>query len=436
MRLLVVSATLLLSGVGLILPAAAAADARLVDIRIGKRSSSETRVVFESTVRPVVTLQTAETDTSRQTNDLTVFFANKNLAPTSLPQRGWGTVEGVIAGAKVDQGLAYIIEFGAPTRIKDVFVLEPKDGGQTYRLVLDFEKGPPGALVASIPDDFQVKSPRYSSITDVIEQSLAGGKKTPPDWGEVRATRPLQVTDETSVKARKRVIVLDAGHGGSDPGAIGAKGTKEADVTLRAATTLGKILEKTDRYEVVFTRKGNERLALEQRAPIARKAKAELFLSLHADALRDKSVRGASVYTLSEEGNVRSAKEAARSEDYRVFDLDMAEQPPEVGGILFDLAQRRTGNESARFADVLIGKLAGVTPLLNNTHRRENLRVLLAPDVPAVLLELAFMSNVEDEINLRSQDWHDRTMAAVAVAIDSYFDNLDNARHAANTQSR
>ena len=231
--------------------------------------------------------------------------------------------------------------------------------------------------------------------------------------------------------AGEAVIVIDAGHGGGDPGAAGQKGTKESLVTLAAAKSLAEILRASGRYEVVLTRQADKRLAHEERSRLAREAKADLFISLHADAHANAKVRGGSVYTLSEEGTVRSAREAKASGDYVVFDLDIRDEDPQVGGILYNLAQRKTGDESDRFAERLIATLNGVTPMLNNTHRRGNFKVLLAPDVPAVLLELAFISNAQDEANLNSPAWRRRTMTAVAGAIDAYFASGGAARHAA-----
>jgi N-acetylmuramoyl-L-alanine amidase len=201
-------------------------------------------------------------------------------------------------------------------------------------------------------------------------------------------------------------------------------------VTLSAALSLAEILRETGRYEVVLTRSKDVRLAHEERSRIARDAKAELFISLHADAHADAKVRGGSVYTLSDAGTERSAREALATGNYTVFDLDIGEADRQVGGILYNLAQRRTANESDEFAEILIGGLGGVTPLLNNTHRRGNFKVLLAPDVPAVLLELAFISNRQDEANLSSAAWRKRSMGAAAAAIDHYFQQRASAMHA------
>ena len=167
-------------------------------------------------------------------------------------------------------------------------------------------------------------------------------------------------------------------------------------------------------------------------AKVALARRLRRLVGVDEDAIADSKVRGGSVYTLSDEGTERSAREAREKGDYLVFDLNIGEADPQVGGILYNLAQRRTSNESDAFAELLIDRLSGVTPLLNNTHRRGNFKVLLAPDVPAVLLELAFISNARDEANLSSHAWRKRTMAAAAAAIDAYFQQKGATKHASN----
>ena len=162
----------------------------------------------------------------------------------------------------------------------------------------------------------------------------------------------------------------------------------------------------------------------------ARAAGADLFISLHADAISQPAVRGASVYTLSEESTARSAKIAKSQGDYQVYDVNLKEYDSVVGDILFDKAQDTTMTKSSKFAEILIKNLSGKTPMLNRSHRQGDLRVLLAPDVPAVLLEMAFISNAKDEANLNSPVWRSRTMGAVADSIDAYFESESRQRQA------
>jgi N-acetylmuramoyl-L-alanine amidase len=218
----------------------------------------------------------------------------------------------------------------------------------------------------------------------------------------------------------RRVIVIDAGHGGHDPGAPGVAGGKEKAVVLAAALRLRDELEGRGCYHVVLTRDGDAFLPLDERVRIARENKADLFISLHADSNPNPAAKGASVYTLSERGGAR-ARGAMEAQDWDV-DLGEASHSPQVQRILVDLARRETTNRSADFAQALIARLGQAsTPLLRNTHRSAGFFVLLAPDVPAVLLEMGFMTNAQDEARLTDPVQRARMMAGVADAVDVYF---------------
>jgi N-acetylmuramoyl-L-alanine amidase len=213
------------------------------------------------------------------------------------------------------------------------------------------------------------------------------------------------------------VVVIDAGHGGKDPGARGQR-LVEKDVTLAAAEALRARLERDGRYKVVLTRSSDQYVALENRVQIARRADADLFISLHADAGTEDGLRGASVYTLSDKAAHRSAK-FVNKEDW--FISASASGDSGVRDILLDLTQRATKNRSAAFAEVLLDGIDDHTPLLRRSHREAGLAVLLAPDVPAVLLEMGFLTNPKDEANLGSKAHRTRLMNAVGDAIDAYF---------------
>jgi N-acetylmuramoyl-L-alanine amidase len=220
------------------------------------------------------------------------------------------------------------------------------------------------------------------------------------------------------------VIVLDAGHGGKDPGAVGVKGTMEKDITLKMAKELKALLESGGRYKVVLTRDEDKLLALRQRIDVARAAGADLFISLHADHIEQTSLRGASVYTLSENASdAEAARLAAReNKEDLITGIDLSSQNQMVTSILIDLAQRETKNLSARFASMLSEELADHTHVINNSHRFAGFVVLKAPDVPSVLVELGYLSNEKDEAALASKR-HRRVLAnAVRDAIDRYFE--------------
>ena len=212
-------------------------------------------------------------------------------------------------------------------------------------------------------------------------------------------------------------MVIDAGHGGRDSGAQGARGF-EKDVNLAAALTLAEHLGKTGRYKVVLTRNSDVYVPLETRVRIAQRAGADLFISLHSDSGPQTDLSGASVYTLSDKATGRAAQFVSQDDWFMKASLTGDQG---VRDILFDLTQRATRNRSAVFARTLVSHIEGKAPLLRHSHRDAGLMVLLAPDVPAVLLEMGFVNNPVDEARLRDPASRARLMRAVVGAIDTHF---------------
>lgn len=220
---------------------------------------------------------------------------------------------------------------------------------------------------------------------------------------------------------RRPIIVIDPGHGGNDPGAVGGLGTLEKAVTFAGAKELQAQLIATGRYDVMLTRSTDVYVDHEERLRIARAGGADLFISIHADSAGNDSARGASVYTLSDTSKTRT-REVINTQNW-IMDVDLNKQSDPIGDILVDLAQRKTASQSAQFADILIPSLKSSTRLVGNSHRRAGYFVLLAPDVPAVLLEMGFLSNTEDEKLLITKTHRKKMMKAVTAAINTYFDN-------------
>jgi len=218
---------------------------------------------------------------------------------------------------------------------------------------------------------------------------------------------------------QRPVIVIDPGHGGRDPGAIGVKGTHEKTITTKAANELAARLRRSGRYKVILTRNDDSYVDHDDRLRIARTGQADLFISIHADSAGRRSVRGASVYTLADRAKGRS-KRIVNNQNW-ILDVDLSEQSDPVGDILVDLAQRKTESQSDAFAEILLEELKGKTTLVGNSHRRAGYYVLLAPDVPAVLLELGFLSNPQDEKLLKTKAHRTRILTAVERAIDIYM---------------
>ncbi|MCI4644406.1 MAG: N-acetylmuramoyl-L-alanine amidase, partial [Hyphomonadaceae bacterium] len=223
-------------------------------------------------------------------------------------------------------------------------------------------------------------------------------------------------------RSERYLVVIDPGHGGRDPGAIAASGLREKDVVLQAAHTLKDLLEEAGRYEVRLTRTSDEFIELEDRVTRARNWGADLFISIHADAAANRDVAGASVYTISERGEGRIERESERN-DWHIELEDGVSQ--EVGGILEALTLRETKSNSGYFASLLLPELAEAGPVLRNTHREAGFYVLLAPDVPALLLEMGFLTNGADARRLAGASGRRKAMEAVRDAIDTYFDRQD-----------
>jgi N-acetylmuramoyl-L-alanine amidase len=225
----------------------------------------------------------------------------------------------------------------------------------------------------------------------------------------------------------RRVIALDAGHGGVDPGAISAiTGQQEKAITLAVTRDVRDALQATGRFRVVMTRDSDVFVRLRDRVEIARRAGADLFVSIHADSLQgDQRVTGLSVYTLSEQASDREAEALAQRENRsdRIGGVDIGGASGDLRSILIDLAQRDTLNASARFAQTLVRQMrAADVPTLPQPHRFAGLAVLTAPDVPSVLVELGYLSNREDAKRLADPAQRLRLATGIATSIDRYFD--------------
>lgn len=220
--------------------------------------------------------------------------------------------------------------------------------------------------------------------------------------------------------AGQRLILLDPGHGGHDPGATGGAGTLEKAVTLAAALALQDALAGMADYEVALTRERDQFLAPEDRAEMAMARGASLFLSLHADKTGDPAIRGASVYTLSARASDPETEALAARENAH-GNAAAADQPPEVSGILNSLASRENRTVSARAASRIVTGLEGEVPLLFSPRRRANFTVLHAAGIPSVLMEMGFLSNPADEAALKDPAHRTRLARAVARAIDAWF---------------
>ena len=256
-----------------------------------------------------------------------------------------------------------------------------------------------------------------------VQPELAGDDHLAPALAERNPEHLLRAAVAIHLVRLRRVEEVDAaGHGGVDPGALG-RHAREKNVTLAFAREYARQLRNTGRYEVYLTRNRDIYIPLRQRVNIARKHNADLFISIHADAIKRKNVRGMSIYTLSETASDKEAAALAKKENQSdiIAGIDFADQPPEVANILIDLAQRETKNLSVKFANMVVDNARGKTRLLDRTHRFAGFRVLKAPDVPSVLIELGFLTNRSDEKQLLSSAWRRKVAGAMVNSLDGFF---------------
>lgn len=234
--------------------------------------------------------------------------------------------------------------------------------------------------------------------------------------------------DASDRRDPRPLIMLDPGHGGVDPGAI-RRGVQEKDLVFAFAQLFRDRIEATGRYRVQLTRNDDSFISLAGRVRIAREAAADLFISIHADSLgRNGNVRGATVYTSSTTPTDSESAQLAAKENLadQIAGVEVVEETDDVVGILADLTRRETRTLSSAFADGTIEALRKQVHLTRNPHRSAGFRVLRAPDVPSVLLELGYLSSDEDVALLTSEDWQNRTVSALIAALDRFF-----ARHIA-----
>ncbi len=242
---------------------------------------------------------------------------------------------------------------------------------------------------------------------------------------ETTATTPAPAPSSADANDTRPVVVIDPGHGGIDQGAQTESGENEKAIVLDFAMALRARIEKGGKYRVVMTRDTDTFIPLAERVKIAQKHKAALFLSIHADALPrgEGDAQGATVYTLSDTASDAEAAKLAEAENRAdlIAGIDLTEEPAEVADILIDLARRETKTFSNRFARSLVKEMKTVARLHKNPLKSAGFRVLKAPDVPSVLLELGYVSNKADLQLLVSDSWRSRTVGSVAQAVELFF---------------
>jgi N-acetylmuramoyl-L-alanine amidase len=311
------------------------------------------------------------------------------------PADGRGLVKDYRYGLVGPGKARIVLDLNGPVNVVQSF-LQPAASGQPARIVLDLAPGTAEDFARAVARERQARL------------SVAGRKsdKLPP---RRRSLKP--------------VVVIDPGHGGIDTGAVVSRDLVEKNLTLDFSAELARVLNERDNVEAVLTRKEDVFMSLGDRVKTARLNEASLFVSVHADIVPQTYVRGATVYTVSDEASDDLAANMAERENRSdiLAGLAIEDQPDEVADILFDLARRETKNLSIRFAKTLIKDIRPELTLNKSPWRRAAFLVLKAPDVPSVLFELGYISNEKDQELLKSEDWRKNTASATADAIERFL---------------
>ncbi len=395
----------LLAGLGLWLACQAVVFAETVDFK-GVRlwaAPDHTRVVF---------------DTSGTVKHKIFSLANPNRVVIDVPS---ANASKTLVAAKNQSGLVQ----GIRTARKD------KD---TLRIVLDLTQG-------AKPKSFSLKpNEKYGHrlVVDLYEQGAATAKTASRAPAKQKAVKPLSTaatgkaaTVKTTLQVadtpfRELVVAIDAGHGGEDPGAVGRRGTREKTVVLAIARKLAELIKKEPGMRPVMVREGDYYIGLRQRINKARKHNADLFISIHADAFRDRRAHGSSVFVLSNRG---ASSEMARWLAAKENAADLAggvsldDKDDVLASVLLDLSQSASREASHEVASNMLGELKRVGKTHKSTVQSAGFMVLKSPDIPSILVETAFISNPTEETNLRSSRYQAKLAKAMLNGIRDYFDN-------------
>jgi len=316
--------------------------------------------------------------------------------PPKTGERGRGLIKAFRYGLVMPGGSRIVLDAAGPVRVEKAFVLDPSDS-QPARLVLD--------LITVDRETFM----RAAAVDNRLPKDAA--KRSEPAPKSNGDSRPI--------------VVLDPGHGGIDSGTRAASGDTEKSVVLDFALTLRDKLEKTGKYRVVMTRSDDSFVPLAERVRIARLRQAQLFISIHCDALArgDGEAEGATIYTLSDHASDAEAARLADAENRAdvISGVDLSVEPDDIADILIDLAQRETRTFSTQFAQHVVKSLKGAARMHKHPLKSAGFRVLKAPDVPSVLIELGYVSNRQDLKQLLSESWRARAGESIVQAVNAYF---------------
>ena len=407
---------------------ASASNIDIQGIRFGQIDSngqSATRMVIE-TSRPA----RAQLLMLENPYRLVVDIENAQWAVRSLPPSksvSQGVVNGYRFGYPESNIGRIVLELASPARPLDAFRLPPRDGG--HRLVVDVAAT--SATQFLMAKTALLAEPFFILDDTKSEPAQTAQKKTESDTSKQASAVPIAPPARPKLPARqnstpkKWIVAIDAGHGGKDPGTIGLKGTREKHITLMAAQMLSEALKKTGKVTPVLVRSKDVYYKLRHRIKLAHDARADLFVSLHADSAKSKKAHGISVFTLSDTASDKEAEYLARNENKAdlIGGPDLAGEDPVAASELLRMFQRQSMNQSSQLAASILSHIKDFPGSDKRGHRFAGFAVLKSPDIPSVLVEMGFLSNRQDEANLNDTAYLRKLSRRLSSAILSYLEN-------------
>ena len=324
--------------------------------------------------------------------------------------------------SKSKLGSRLVLELSQPAIISDFFFNKVENNNELLNLEMSISNTSKTSFSIAKHVLYKNKG-NFLTLTDKI--SLSESKKqislNQRNFNSLPLKRPKNY--RASIIEKKIIVFIDPGHGGKDPGAIGALGTLEKDLTLKASLLIAKVLNKNRQINALLSRKGDYFIPLRKRIELAKKNKADIFISIHADSSENKKASGISVFSLSDVASDKEAQRLAKKENEvdKILGLEESIKDPLIYGSLIKMFQREAMNDSSILAKNIISNLKKTKLALNRGHRFAGFAVLKSYDIPSVLIEIGFLSNKQEEKNMLNNRYMKNLSQGLANAIENYL---------------
>ncbi|HSQ97149.1 MAG TPA: N-acetylmuramoyl-L-alanine amidase [Rickettsiales bacterium] len=405
-----------------------AKQANIINIRLNTNNNNE-RIVFDLDSKT-----TFNAFTLVQPNRLVIDFGNTSQNVTAPDVKTDKVIDAIRVGKFSETDTRLVFDLNAKAKILKSFYLEPNKENTNHRIVIDIEFDKKDLenedLIGKLIDENNLYNVEPEILNEIINEILT----QPINTAQTPATFKFEKNEKSEPKnlsyniakssTRKPRIIIDAGHGGRDPGAVGRSGTKEKILTLIYAKSIKEALDKTGKYKVYLTRSQDYFVDLRERTSMARRYKGDLFISIHADSSLNKNVRGLSIYTLSQTASdTRTAKLAQEENKTDIIGgLNLYGEYQDTINTLVDISRQQSMNDSKKFAKILERELISRNIKgSGQTRKFGNFAVLTSADMPSILLEIGFLSNKTDERMIRSFGYKTKIINSLENAINNYF---------------